>query len=76
MSEIKCPFCGNKHDTEVMDLTAHYAPYLQGLGVLPPDIRDLTPLRVQQAMTALRNQTGIARYAVKMSYLTDGWTGD
>lgn len=76
MTVINCPFCGNEHDTEVMDLTAHYAPYLQGLGVLPADIRDLTPIRVFQAMKALRNETGISRYTVRMNDLTDGWTGE
>jgi len=75
MSKIRCPFCGNKHDTEVMDLTVHYSTYLQGLGVLPRDLRDLTPMRVQQAMKALREKTGDPRYTVTMSSLTDGWTG-
>lgn len=76
MTKIDCPFCGNEHDTEVMDLTAHYAPYLQGLEVLPRDLCDLTPMRVQQAMKALRTKTGIPRFSVRMSDLTDGWTGD
>ena len=76
MSQISCPFCGNEHDTEVTDLTAHYAPYLQGLGILPADLRDLTPMRVQQAMKALREKTGDSRYKVRMDDLTDGWTGD
>ena len=75
MTEIKCPFCGNEHDTAVMDLSAHYAPYLQGLGVLPSDLRDLTPMRVQQAMKALRETTGLPQYTVRMKDLTDGWTG-
>lgn len=76
MTTIDCPFCGNEHDTEVTDLTAHYAPYLQGQGILPADLRDLTPMRVQQAMKALREKTGIPRFKVTMSDLTDGWTGD
>lgn len=76
MTKIDCPFCGNVHETEEMDLTAHFGPYLQGLGHLEDKLGSISPDRVLQAMKALRNETGNSRFTVRMSDLTDGWTGD
>jgi len=76
MTEVNCPFCGCVHDTEVMDLTAHYAPYLQGLEILPAQIPNLNPTMVFRGMKALRETTGDPRFAVRTSDLNDGWTGD
>lgn len=80
---IDCPFCGNEHDSEVTDLSAHFAPYLQGLGYMDAKVRGISPDSVFRALQVyLNNDENLSPEAantlkkVKMTHLRDGWTGD